>query len=141
MKIIDILNKIANNEQPPKKIVFKDEVYEYDETDGDYRNNNYEALFDYHEITDILNDEVQILETTITYNQDNFYQYQPYTGEVEIKCNSPKNILESDKIEKIPIKDMKIQATSTNNYCYSISQPMKIIINKINEIIDHINCR
>lgn len=70
MKIIDILNKIANGEQPPKKIVFDNEVYEYDEEDGDYRNNNYDALFDYHEITDVLNDEVEILEITITNKPD-----------------------------------------------------------------------
>lgn len=46
-------------------------------------------------------------------------------------------IIEEEKeIEKIIIKDMKIQAQSTGNYCYSISQPMKIIINKLNEVID-----
>lgn len=45
-------------------------------------------------------------------------------------------IKEEKEIEKIIIKDMKIQAQSTGNYCYSISQPMKIIINKLNEVID-----
>lgn len=47
-----------------------------------------------------------------------------------------ETIEEEKEIEKIIIKDMKIQAQSTGNYCYSISQPMKIIINKLNEVID-----
>lgn len=51
--------------------------------------------------------------------------------------NETIEIIEEEKeIEKIIIKDMKIQAQSTGNYCYSISQPMKIIINKLNEVID-----
>lgn len=55
------------------------------------------------------------------------------------KVIEPINYLpfeEEKEIEKIIIKDMKIQAQSTGNYCYSISQPMKIIINKLNEVID-----
>ena len=69
-RIIDILNIIARGEQPPKKIIFRDVIYEYNEDDGDYYNHNFDALFDYHEITDILNEEVQILEITITYKPD-----------------------------------------------------------------------
>ena len=66
MKIIDILNIIARGEEPPKKIVFRNEVYIYE--DDDYYTDTYnDAIFDYHEITDILNEEVTLIETTITY--------------------------------------------------------------------------
>ena len=33
MKIIDLLNKIANGEEVPKKIKIKDEIWIYDEID------------------------------------------------------------------------------------------------------------
>lgn len=70
MKIIDILNKIANGEKPPKKITFREQEYEYDIGERDYYYCNCAIywLFDGYVITDILNDEVEILETT--YKQD-----------------------------------------------------------------------
>jgi hypothetical protein len=71
-RIIDILNKIANGEKPPKKIIFREQEYEYDigERDYYYCNGAIYWLFDEYVITDILNDEVEILETTITYKPD-----------------------------------------------------------------------
>ena len=63
MKIIDILNKIARGEEPPKKIIFKSEEYEY--VKKDYYNFDEGWLFDEYVITEILNDEVEILQITI----------------------------------------------------------------------------
>lgn len=34
IKIIELLNRIANNEKVPRKIVFEDQVYIYEETEG-----------------------------------------------------------------------------------------------------------
>lgn len=138
MRIIDLLSKIANGEEPPKKILFKNQVYIYCEDAKDYYYFDEGWLFDNYVITDILNDEVGILEITVKYNQDNYYQYQPYTGEVEIKCNSAKNLLESDKIEKLEITQEK---NCNNNWKwklngYNISTPQKIMGDKINEIIE-----
>jgi len=64
MKIIDLLNKIANGEEVPKKIKYDDIIYEYDYDEKNYTyffidNHNY--LFD-EEITQILDDKVEILE-------------------------------------------------------------------------------
>jgi hypothetical protein len=68
IKIIDILNKIANGEEPPNKIMFKDKEYEYF---GDYYWCDGEGgLLDNNWLPTILNDEVEILETTITYKPD-----------------------------------------------------------------------
>lgn len=125
--IIDILNIIARGEQPPNKIVFKNEVYEYFEGDGDYRNNNYDALFDYHEITDILNDEVEILETTIT---------------LQTNVNNCKQ----DKIEKLDILKQNGK-TYLESYCYNyppleklpLSNEETVFVSKINEIINRLN--
>lgn len=44
------------------------------------------------------------------------------------------------KIKKIKIdNEGRIQAPSTGNYCYTLSRIDKIIIDKMNEIIDFIN--
>lgn len=44
------------------------------------------------------------------------------------------------KLKKIKIdNEGRIQAPSTGNYCYTLSRIDKIIIDKINEIIDFVN--
>ena len=63
MKVIDLLNKIANGEEIPKKIEYCEVSYSIMEHKIDYYNDYYEDYF----IGDILrldrlNDEVKILE-------------------------------------------------------------------------------
>ena len=62
IKIIDLLNKIANGEEVPKEIKVNDNIYHYDETDCNefyrYRTMTNELLTDYAD----LNDEVEIIE-------------------------------------------------------------------------------
>lgn len=99
--IIEILDTISKGEEPPKKIIYREEIYEYDEQDGDYRNQNYEGLFDYYEITDILNNKVIILEKTVTFTQEvnkieqlkklNNEEYILYANESEIKEDIIRN--------------------------------------------------
>lgn len=73
-------------------------------------------------------------------NKDEDENYSYHLGDCFLEGTMFDNVIEiieeEKEIEKIIIKDMKIQAQSTGNYCYSISQPMKIIINKLNEVID-----
>lgn len=63
MKIIDLLNKIANGEEMPKKIIFKYSTYQFDKIDKVYRNikGNQQLEQDYM-ISNKLNDEVKIIE-------------------------------------------------------------------------------
>ena len=64
MKIIDLLNKIANGEEVPKKIKYDDDIYEYDYDEKNYAYffiDHYNYLFD-EDIMQILDDEVEILE-------------------------------------------------------------------------------
>lgn len=124
-----------------KRILYRNGVYEYDEDGKDFYNEEDGWIFDEYDLISILNDPVEILETTITYKQEDYYQYQPYTGEVEIKCNSAKNLLESGKIEKLEIVQEK---NCKNNWKwklngYNISTPQKIMGDKINEIIERVN--
>ena len=69
IKIIDLLNKIANNEEVPKKIKWENIIYAYSEYDKDYleypfSNEEYKGLFDMKDsiLTQFLNDEVEIFE-------------------------------------------------------------------------------
>ena len=64
MRIIDLLNKIANCEEVPEKIKYCDRIWTYFEEQADYTN-DFERLFNYYineEITTSLNDEVEIIE-------------------------------------------------------------------------------
>ena len=69
MKVIDLLNKIANREEVPKKIKWEDTIYAYSEYDKDYlefpfSEEEYKGLFDMKDsiLTQYLNDEVEIIE-------------------------------------------------------------------------------
>ena len=71
IKVIDLLNKIANGETPPKKIRYDgkkfiwvnrvDDIFNYKETtnEDDYYNEYFEELY---MITNILNEKVEIIE-------------------------------------------------------------------------------
>ena len=60
MKIIDLLNKIANGEEVPKKINYDGKIYDYE--DRDYFTSDYGYLFDRYNVSGMLNDEVEIIE-------------------------------------------------------------------------------
>lgn len=123
MKVIDLLNKIANNEDIPKKIIFNSRIYELKERDTDlynYKNNFSNNYFeDDWFLTNILNDEVEIIEDT------------------------PK---EDKKIEKIEeridtglvgteiLDEFKVASAINKQASYTFD-----IAKKINEIIDKIN--
>lgn len=71
MEIIDILNKIANGEEVPKKIKYDARIMEYDHNKQDYNgyysNGNGNWLFQYlfdkcRDTKHFINDEVEIIE-------------------------------------------------------------------------------
>ena len=68
MKIIDLFNKIANGEDVPKKIRYRNKIWEYNIKNQDYHNENdttnflFSHLFDYFRTSDFINDEVGIIE-------------------------------------------------------------------------------
>ena len=71
IKIIDLLNKIANNEEVPKKIKYKDNVYYLGknmvdlhtyQTEGSNTTRKLSLIIDNEYLN--LNDEVEILEET-----------------------------------------------------------------------------
>lgn len=67
IKIIDLLAKIANNEEVPKKIKFKHSIWEYckDGSTQDYINDYDKCLMEFLAINkDGLNQDVEIIEET-----------------------------------------------------------------------------
>jgi len=64
MKVIDLLNKIANGEEVPKKVKYKNFYWEYREEEKDYKDNEGDYVFgcSNYDITEMLNTEVEILE-------------------------------------------------------------------------------
>lgn len=65
MKVIDLLNKITNNEEVPKKIKYNKKIYEYSQKDNRYHNVqgglDLSSIFgDYN--FNYLNDEIEIIE-------------------------------------------------------------------------------
>ena len=63
MKIIDLLNKIANGEEVPKKIKVFDGEYEFDTYNNTYRNKEMlGTLGQNYSLDGVLNDEVEIIE-------------------------------------------------------------------------------
>lgn len=119
MKVIDLLNKIANGEKVPKKIKYGHYVYWYDIKSKDYKNaeveyTQYLISCKYHS-TDFLNDEIEIIEDTQ---------------------------IEDKKIEKISI----LNTDYYMNECYyetlskaEITSDIQILKYKLNEIIDRLN--
>lgn len=63
MKVIELLNKIANGEEVPKKIKYKGSIYTYLEQEGNkiYQYEDYNAVLDI-QCFEKLNDEVEIIE-------------------------------------------------------------------------------
>ncbi len=65
MKVIDLLVKIANNEEVPQKIRYNNKLWEFQRIDGDYKNENsylFEYLFKYLNTKSFINNEVEIIE-------------------------------------------------------------------------------
>ena len=115
MKIIDLLNKIANGEEVPKKIKYRDWLYEFEKDCNDYFC-IYDSLLcrENDDVRQFLNDEVEILEEPkgipkrIQSNGENLYS--EYIGQWLI---NKENYTEYDEL----------------------------LMNKINEIIDYLESK
>ncbi len=113
MKVIDLLNKIANGEEVPKKINYEGISYTYDDYTTDYKRTIGKDLFTYlfteYRTETFLNNEVEITE-------------------------------EDKKIEKIPYM-FNLKYVDTNDkevVINGINDAINGIYDKINEIIDYL---
>lgn len=109
MKIIDLLNKIANGEKI-KKFIFDDRLFELD--DGVYRQKNGSSLSDYCFIEECLNDEIYEVEVI----EDN------------------KKIEHIGK--KYDITDFKRKYPKVAELVKDLNNKQYEIINKLNEVLN-----
>ena len=121
MKIIDLLNKIANGEEVPKKIAIQNKVLVYNEDeilnlqDCYYMNDDEDATWEIWAYE--LNDEIEIL--------DDEEKGLPKKLDIDEEENG-KYIIWNTEFEQCTTLEMKI--IKRQDY----------IINKINEIIDYL---
>ena len=114
IKIIDLLNKIANDEEVPKKIKYNNETFTIREEKDDYANQNY-WFTDRFCLLD-LNDEIEVIEDT----PKKIEKLEPVRG--------------SD-LSDLTDKDMVLK----NNALIELCKTLNNMNNKINELIDEIN--
>ena len=110
MKVIDLLNKIANGENPPKKIKINDNYYEY--------SGNAKNIYSYKEMD---KKNKHCLENGVSLNT-----------EVEV-------IEEDKKIEKIICLNNVSNASDLTALSQMQWENNSLIERKINEIIDILN--
>ncbi len=119
IKVIDLLNKIANGEEVPKKVKYEGDIYEYNNCD-------YQNYEDY--------------ETTNLISEVIFMNKQNLNEEVEIIEDTPK---EDKKIERLDEtkanEDIFTYSTSGSNLYFLSLYVKSTIVDKINEIIDKVN--
>ena len=109
MKIIDLLNKIANGEEVPSKIMYQDKIY-YMVGNNDYENYEYDE------------------EPTLMYAIGNTHNIN---DDIEIIEDISK---EDKKIEKIDFDLLQSFEDDDDKYI-----SIEAICKKIDEIIDYIN--
>jgi hypothetical protein len=110
MKIIDVLNKIANGEEVPKKI-------KYDTLWYQFRN------YDYKEIhKGIVDEQTSFIEKI------DFY-----------KLNDEVEIIEDKKIEKIDQNDRRWHYGYSKKTDENVTDNLELLREKVNKIIDYIN--
>lgn len=111
MKVIDLLNKIANSEEVPNKIKFHNNIFIFDKSDMTYYLENSDK------------------------NLFSICNYKILSDEVEIIEEKPK------KIEKIQLKnECIIDCDETGKHFIKTNRKDRnIYITKINEIIDNLN--
>lgn len=155
MKVIDLLNKIANEEEVPKKIMFLCDVYELSMINEFtyYKNGTTPLLVSMND----LNYEVEVIgekEETKTTARESIEALGYACGEIQ-KCFTNgwekslknKSLIEEDKkIRKIKVEynpdiEEKIFYEDGNKPRYYVlgDAGTELLINKINEIINKIN--
>lgn len=125
MKVIDLLNKIANGEDVPAKIKFRNNIFRYTGCSY-YCDAMCTTLFNIYNFS-ILNEKVEIIK-----DKEMCHKCGKYPCEYnQTYCEFCLGISEEDKkIEKIGV-----------NHLQTIKKwkRAKVLGNKINEIIDKIN--
>lgn len=159
MKIIDLLNRIANGEEVPKKIKIKDEIWTYVD-DIDYKASDDRGyLFEVRTrlSEEDLNEELEVIEEDKKDKEIEIYVngekvditdiYEPLKqGEYFYKENGKWYVHKLKNVSFVIEEDKKIEKLSILTFSDLIDMPKEELVDvikeqrfKINEIIDVIN--
>ena len=121
IKISDLVNKVINREEMPKKVLFDGNIYKWCNDIGDYRKNGWGTCL---MIRDIFN---------------NFDRYGSFYNmlfeDVEI-IEEPKKI---EKIEMYEDEDGRYFLNNRDKKIYIRYDEIDFMVDKFNELIDEIN--
>ena len=125
IKISDLVNKVINREEMPKKVLFDGNIYKWCNDIGDYRKNGWGTCL---MIRDIFN---------------NFDRYGSFYNmlfeDVEI-IEEPKKIEKLEPVRGSDLADLTSKNVALkNNSLIELCKTLKNMNNKINELIDEIN--
>lgn len=112
MKIIDLLNNIANGKKVPAKIKFKNNIFRYSGCNY-YCDEMMTTLFNIYSLS-ILNENVEIIE-------------DKKIGYIEGRIKNWKHYIEDRCFRVQPLEDLEL------------NQNEIVIIDKVNELIDKVN--
>ena len=114
IKLIDLLNKIANDEEVPEKIMYDRCLYTCDKITRTYYDEENNTLWESYNFR-ILTDEVEIIE-------------------------EPKKIEKLEPVRGSDLADLTSKNVALkNNSLIELCKTLKNMNNKINELIDEIN--
>ena len=144
MKIIDLLNKIANGEEVPKKIKYDGTIYEYSENDDFYYWKESSLYREFATNGNCLDKEVEIIEEPKVITKENIEALEYACGEIR-KCfengwnkllgNKPL-IEEDKKIEKLNLPSLEEFKNMSVAERYVVTAKEYDVLN---ELIDEIN--
>ena len=130
MRIIDLLNKIANGEELPKKIKYNDKIFINDGFSYIYENktfNEYNRLEEFISYGSDLNDEVEIIKEKKKTLEEEFEEYNKRKKIDKISLHFDENLSEF-------LATTSINALDYEEICQGGFE--RLLIDKINEIID-----
>lgn len=101
IKIIDLLNKIANNEEVPEKIMFDEWLYIYNEREKTYYDEEDRTLWQSYNFK-ILTDEVEIIEEPKEDKIQKIYHCETSLTQNEVEIFITENLNQMvDKINEL----------------------------------------
>lgn len=106
MKIIELLNKIANNEEVPKEIMFRGEMCSFDNEDKDYYCQEYGYIV-WHLIDNGCN-MYDVLDTELDIIEEKPISLKPFKNYLEDTSDLPQIDKDNRIIEYIHQMSLKI---------------------------------
>lgn len=145
MKIINLLNKIANGEEVPRIVKYRGFYWEYNQENKDYKDNEDDWVFSCsnYNITNMLNEEVEILEEEKKITPKDFENLGYALGSIKKYIN--KGYDKAIEEKKIP---EKIDVIGWDKCIHNVTHKEKelaIEINKtqklLNKLLDYLKSK